>query len=163
MKHCRYFSGLLQTGSMVVAAMLTMGTPDARALTLLPPAAGSINSPEAAGYIERGLWMRSDANSRGAADQLAEAMRLYPTAAEAERAAAARALNAMTIPGADAIGILEKFMEEYPASAWRLTALVAVADVWFDRGEYAMALEAYNKLSLDACLLYTSPSPRDRG
>ena len=65
MKHCRYFPGLLQTGSMVVAAMLTMGTPDARALTLLPPAAGSINSPEAAGYIERGLWMRSDANSRG--------------------------------------------------------------------------------------------------
>lgn len=150
MKHCRYFSGLLQTGSMVVAAMLTMGTPDARALTLLPPAAGSINSPEAAGYIERGLWMRSDANSRGAADQLAEAMRLYPTAAEAERAAAARALNAMTIPGADAMGMLEKFMEKYPASAWRLTALVAVADVWFDRGEYAMALEAYNKLSLDA-------------
>ena len=46
--------------------------------------------------------------------------------------------------------LLEQFLADYPASAWRQTALLGVADAWFDRGEYAYALKAYRQVATDA-------------
>ena len=119
------------------------------ALTLMPPVAGSLNSAEAPGYIARAMEMRVDANHRGVADQLGEAIRLCPTASETERIRIAQALNEMTLPDSNAAELLDAFLRDYPASAWRLTALVAVGDVLFDRGDYADALQAYNRVNLD--------------
>lgn len=134
--------------SLILFALLS--TQIAEASALLPPVASSVNSPEAPGFVVRGAFMDIDGNHHGASDQIGEALRLYPSSDLRERALLARALNAMTIPGGDALRLLDEFIVEYPASAWRSTALQAVADVWFDCGEYATALEAYNRVGRNA-------------
>jgi len=107
---------------------------------------GSVNGPAVPGYVARATLMQGDANVRGAFDQYNEALRLFPTADEAEKARIMSALAAMSVPGCDAMGLLERFLKDYPASAWRSRALLAVADVLFDNGEYAAALKAYGNV-----------------
>lgn len=142
------------------ARVAVFGVIGAGALTASPrgvevTGAGSLNGSGAPGYVVRGALMQGDANVRGALDQLDEALRLYPSASEAEKAHVAAALAAMSVPGADAVERLEAFLRDYPASPWRSRALLAVADVLFDRGEYAAALNAYGRIpegSLDAAM-----------
>jgi len=112
--------------------------------------AGESGSTGAGGYVVRGEWMYRDSNTRGSLDQLDEALRLYPTATEAEKAELAAALAAMSVPGADAAGRLDEFLLRYPASAWRERVLLALADIWYDRDDYAMALKGYDKVGTDA-------------
>lgn len=115
--------------------------------------AGEINNSSAQGYVMRGGLMFGDANPRGVIDQVDEALRLFPDTDESERGEIARALAAMSVLGADAETLLGKFLQKYPASPWRERALLAVADTWYDRGEYAYALKMYDKVgdeSLDA-------------
>ena len=106
-----------------------------------PVAAQShINSPAAPGYLSRGAAMTNDGNPRGTIDQLKEALRQFPTANQAEKARLEKALAAMALPGVDAMPMVEAFLSDYPASAWRERALMAVADIYYDRGDYAQAL-----------------------
>lgn len=118
----------------------------------LPEAAGTIHadSPVPAGYLERGIMMRNDANVRGTLDQIGEALRGDLTLDEAERAEITAALSAMAVPGADAEGRIKSFLLKYPASPWRERALLAIADLLYDRQEYAVALKAYNNVSMEA-------------
>ncbi len=112
-----------------------------------PVAAQShINSPAAPGYLSRGAAMTNDGNPRGTIDQLKEALRQFPTANQAEKARLEKALAAMALPGVDAMPMVEAFLSDYPASAWRERALMAVADIYYDRGDYAQALKAYRAL-----------------
>lgn len=111
---------------------------------------GRINSPLTPGFVERGVAMPAGANFRGSLDQLNKALDMFPTASETEKARVAQALAALSVPGADAMKLLEQFLADYPASAWRQTALLGVADAWFDRGEYAYALKAYRQVATDA-------------
>lgn len=108
---------------------------------------GNLNDPDAQGYVVRGNMMLDDGNPRGTIDQMNEALRLFPASSEAERGEFARALAAMSVPGEDAMALLEEFLQKYPASPWRERALLAVADVWYDKGDYALALKAYNRVS----------------
>lgn len=156
MKHCRpnptrpirvgHKKGVLAAMIFVLATALWQ---PAAALTLFAPTSGSLNSAATPGFIARATAMYADANHRGTADQLGEAARLYPTASEHETLRIEQALNAMTLPGADAEALLDAFLRDYPASAWRNTALAAVADVLFDRGDYADALQAYARVNID--------------
>ena len=123
--------------------------------------AGAVEVPEAtamthagsyvpAGYLERGVLMGNDANVRGTIDQVGEALRGVMTLEESERVEITAALAAMAVPGKDADQMLEKFLQNYPASPWRERALLAVADILYDRQEYAMALKAYSNVSATA-------------
>lgn len=129
-----------------VAVISVIGAVAAPAQTPEAVSAGSLNGTEAPGYISRGVTMLGDANVRGALDQLDEALRLYPTAGENEKTCLAAAIAAMSVPGEDAAARLEAFLRDYPASPLCARALLALADVWFDRGEYAAALEAYGRI-----------------
>ena len=111
---------------------------------LLAPAAGELSGIDAAGWLKRGALMESDANFQGAYDQLTQGLGRDGNSDEAARMM--QALAAMRLPGADAMGLLESFLEDFPASALRQEALLAIGDVWFDRGEYAAALRAYGEV-----------------
>lgn len=119
----------------------------------LPEAAVTTHagSPAPAGYVERGVMMLNDANPRGTADQTGEALRGGALAAgDAERAEIMQALAAVSVPGMDAEALLEAFLREYPASQWRMRALLAIADIFYDRQEYAAALKGYNDVAAGA-------------
>lgn len=105
------------------------------------PAPGSVIGADAASWFKRGALMGSDANFQGASDQLSRGLALDGDSDEAARFNLA--LAAMRLPGADAMGLLDRFLEDFPASPMREQALLAIADVWFDRGDYAPALRAY--------------------
>lgn len=94
--------------------------------------------------------MRNDANPRGTLDQIGEALRGDLTLDEVERAEITAALAAMAVEGEDAMTRLEAFLQKYPASLWRERALLAVADLLYDRQEYAVALKAYGEVSTRA-------------
>ncbi|MDE6528964.1 MAG: tetratricopeptide repeat protein [Muribaculaceae bacterium] len=118
----------------------------------LPEAVATAHSgsPAPVGYIERGVMMLNDANPRGTLDQIGEALRGDLTLDEAERAEIAAALAAVSVPGMDADALLQAFLKKYPASQWRMRALLAIADILYDRHEYAVALKAYNDVAPQA-------------
>lgn len=113
----------------------------------LAPGNGTLTSVTAPAYATRGLLMHSDANFRSAADQLADALKAYPSADVAEKTRIAHALNALSIPGADAETLLRSFLTDYPASPWRSLAQFGLGDAMFDAGNYAGALAAYDEVS----------------
>lgn len=117
---------------------------------MLVPSAGSVNARDAGGWMERASLMLDDANYRGAADQLGQALREFPTASEKESALLREALAAMHIPGAEPAGKLTAFLETYPASPFRQRVLLALADLLYDKGDFHKALEAYGRVSLSA-------------
>lgn len=129
-------------GSMALAAN-GRELPEAIAVT-------HADSPVPAGYLERGVMMKNDANPRGTLDQVGQALRGELSLDEAERAEITAALAAMAVPGADAEGRLKEFLRKYPSSAWRERALLAIADILYDNREYAVALKAYNNVSAQA-------------
>lgn len=129
-------------GSMALAAN-GRELPEAIAVT-------HADCPVPAGYLERGVMMKNDANPRGTLDQVGQALRGELSLDEAERAEITAALAAMAVPGADAEGRLKEFLRKYPSSAWRERALLAIADILYDNREYAVALKAYNNVSAQA-------------
>lgn len=139
--------GIIGIGSAVLP-MQAQGNASGELMSTV--SSGWLNSNDAAGYLARGEWMASDANVRGALDQLKEAMREFPVSDDAEKAEIASALATMHIPGDDALNRLETFLQNHPASAWRERALLAVADVWYDRGEYALALKCYERVGSES-------------
>ncbi len=139
---------ILRTGLLPTFAFgLAM---NAAAMQPVNAGTGKINSPLTPAFVERGVAMPAGANFRGSLDQLNKALDMFPTASETEKARVAQALAALSVPGADAMKLLEQFLADYPASAWRQTALLGVADAWFDRGEYAYALKAYRQVATNA-------------
>lgn len=116
------------------------------------PDAGEIKDYTVSGYAKRGSLMLGDANFQGAGDQLDQSLRLVDGSFsdEAERLRMEQALAAMRLPGADAMGLLEAFLRDFPASAMRERALMAIADVFYDRGDYPAALRAYRSVDDDA-------------
>lgn len=112
------------------------------------PVAGEVSGGGADEWFKRGSLMAGDANFQGAADQLAHGLLLDGNSDEAARMN--QALAAMCLPGADAMGLLDDFLRDFPASALRQQALMAIGDVWFDRGEYAAAFRAYREVDGNA-------------
>lgn len=116
------------------------------AATAITISAG-INSPDATGYSGRARLMFADRNYTGCTDQSRQLKHLHPTPLQTEEAGLLTALSALHTPGReDAAQMLEEWIASYPSSPWRQTALAAVADFYFTRGEYVRALEGYNRV-----------------
>lgn len=111
---------------------------------LLPSAAkAQINSPEAAGYLQRGILMYEDRNYEGCADQLTRLRLLYPTAKEAEDALYYLGLASQGLGDDEAIQLLNKYLELYPSSPRRADVMMSVGDYYFNRANYSRAVEKY--------------------
>ncbi len=132
-------------GTAVAGAMCVCGQ---NTLT----AAGSFNAtlPDATGYAARAAIMANDANTRGALDQYTQALALLPDGLGRERMLWEHTMASLAIPGTDGIAAVENFINEYPASARRELALLAIGDIFYDRGEWNAALKAYRAVDPDA-------------
>lgn len=115
----------------------------AAAFAVPPVMNAQVNSPDAAGYIERGRLMFDDANYRGCIDQMGHALGLTDVPSDREEAEFYYARAAMAVPGMDALPLLEKFLADYPASQRRTQVQLYIGDCYYDRGEWAAALKAY--------------------
>lgn len=110
---------------------------------LFPAGSQSAVLPDARGYAARGNMMANDANIRGAVDQYTQALRLLPEGEGRERELWDNTVASLAIPGTDAMGAVEDFIDNYPASPRRELAMLAIGDILYDRGEWNAALKAY--------------------
>lgn len=121
------------------------------ALTSAESGGATVNSPVSQGFAERGRLMIADANYRGAADQLRQALLLNPApGAQREAAEYYLAIACAHIPGEDAAGMFTAFLEKYPASPYRERAMLGLAGALMDNADYTAALEIYNSINPDA-------------
>lgn len=116
----------------------------------VPAGAGECTAPAPSGYAARGALMLDDANIRGAADQLTQALQSLPAGNEKERAEWNRVLAVISLPGTDCTEAIERFINNYPASPRREQAMLAIADILLDNGQWGAALQAYRQVNPDA-------------
>ncbi|MDO4319927.1 MAG: tetratricopeptide repeat protein [Bacteroidales bacterium] len=105
-------------------------------------AGAQINSPVNAGYLARGEAMFADRNYAGCIDQLSSLDRSALTAVQLEQADWLLAVAAMHTSGAAAVGHLQAFIANYPASLHRGRALMYIGDCLVE-SDPAAALKAY--------------------
>lgn len=111
---------------------------------------GGSNQTAASAYATRGTLMLNDANVRGAIDQLSQALAALPAGHEKERDLWNQTVAALSLPGDMCTGTMRHFIDEYPASARREQAMLAIADLLFDRHEWGDALMAYREVNPEA-------------
>lgn len=111
---------------------------------------GNVTAADARGYATRATLMANDANMHGAADQFSRALELLPPGAEREKALWKQTVALLALPSTDGEAVVDSFLEEYPASVRREAALLALADLLFDRGEWNAARRAYAEVNPDA-------------
>lgn len=92
------------------------------------PALGVLNSPDAGGYLERGLLMLEDHNYSGCIDQLARIHALSPTPSQREDALYYLGRATLGLGDDEALTVLNRFLEEYPASTRRTDVMMSVGD-----------------------------------
>ncbi|MBD5186247.1 MAG: tetratricopeptide repeat protein [Bacteroidales bacterium] len=119
----------------LIAAMLALA---ATASAQKPPTA-----PE--GYLSRGLMMWADNNYPGTIDQSARALTLEGTC-DPEEARLLEALASARQNAPDAAAQLERYLDDYPASAHRNLALMALGDLAFNRREWGTAFTTYSRI-----------------
>ncbi len=116
-----------------------------------------VNAPSPQGYIERGTLMYSDQNYQGAIDQLTKAQSSTLTPSQREEA---RWFTAMSLLHSgditEARRMLEDFAADYPTSAHRIDAAMAIADCDFYQGHYLEALDRYESVDPSALDLYAA-------
>lgn len=116
------------------------------AFSLAITARAQINSPQADGYLSRGLLMWADRNAGGALDQLGHAHyldpQLLPDALLWEGLAAARTGDPR------ARSLIGRYLREFPASPIRNHALMALADIDFAESRWAAAFKAYQAIDM---------------
>ncbi|WP_289699549.1 tetratricopeptide repeat protein [Duncaniella muris] len=106
-----------------------------------------VNSPDAGGYLERGILMFDDRNYEGCIDQLARIHSLSPTPEQAERALYYLGLASQGLGDDEALALFRKFLADYPVSPLRADVMMSVGDYWFNRGNYAEALQEYAQVN----------------
>lgn len=116
--------------------------------------AAQITSSSAKGWIERARLMLDNGNYAGAIDQLsrAEVMQLDP--AQAEQAAFLLGVASVHADNAYAAQLLSRFLAEYPASALRYEAMLALGDCYYgttlSASPWDKALEIYDQIDPSA-------------
>ncbi len=111
------------------------------------PALGVLNSPDAGGYLERGLLMLEDHNYSGCIDQLARIHALSPTPSQREDALYYLGRATLGLGDDEALTVLNRFLEEYPASTRRTDVMMSVGDYHFFRNDYPKALMQYAQIN----------------
>ncbi len=109
-------------------------------------AGAQAGSPDAAGYLQRGIFMFEDRNYSGCIDQLARIHSLASTPQEREEALFYLGKATLGLGDDEALGILTRFLKEYPVSPRRADVKMSVGDFYFNRGEYAQALKEYDQV-----------------
>ena len=102
-----------------------------------------INSPDAQGYLERGILMCDDRNFEGCLDQMSRLHNLTTTPQQRELAHYYMGRATLGLGDDEALEILRAFLREYPASTRRIDVMMMVGDWYFNRGQYAEALTEY--------------------
>lgn len=112
------------------------------------PLLADINSPDAQGYLERGIAMlEADGNTAGAIDQLSRLHNLPCTPEQQEEALYYMALATLRSGDDEALPMIKEFLNRYPVSPRRATVMSLEADYYFDRSEWAMALKLYEQVN----------------
>ncbi len=110
-------------------------------------AGAQVNSPDAGGYLERGILMFEDHNYSGCIDQLARIHALASTPGQREEALFYLGKATLGLGDDEALGILNRFLEDYPISPRRADVMMSVGDYYYHRGEYAQALNEYAQVN----------------
>lgn len=106
-----------------------------------------VNSPNPEGFVTRGELMYRDNNYTGAIDQLTSPETGLASPDDIEAAAYTAALAYLKSGSIEeARRELVKFVDEYPASRFRLEAKMGIADCDFFDGNYKKALAGYRKI-----------------
>lgn len=130
------------------------------AAALPPTATAQINSPQAAGYLERGIQMYDDGNYNGCLDQLMQMRLLDPTALQSQDAHYYSAMATLGQGDDEALAMLRTFLARFPQSPRRQMVLASIGDFFFTRAQYADAIKAYLKVD-PAALASTDAYTRD--
>lgn len=94
------------------------------------------------------MW--ADKNYEGCADQMYNAMRLSPTAAQSEEARWYLALASVGMDDDAAMYLVTKWIEDFPGSPRMPEAKMLVGDIYFESADYRKAIEAYDKVDAKA-------------
>ncbi len=104
---------------------------------------GVMNS-EACGYLERGRLMYEAHNYVGAIDQLEHMKRLPSDASMREQADYYIALSRFEQGDESSLALLQRFIDDYPASTLAMDAQMRVGNFYFYRGQWESALLSYS-------------------
>ena len=116
--------------------------------------AAQVESPDAGGYLRRGILMFENRNYGGCIDQLARINSLTSTSAQREEALFYLGKATLGLGDDEALLILRRFLNDYPVSPLRADVMMSVGDYYFHRGEYSDALREY--LLVDPAALTTA-------
>ena len=112
---------------------------------------GQINSPAPEGFLERGVFMYTDANYLGTLQQLRHASKSHTlTDQEQRKLLYYEALAVFNTDGANAAQpLFDAWLNQYPGAYERADVMMSLADCVFTRN-YAEALRLYNEINPDA-------------
>ncbi|MCM1293691.1 MAG: tetratricopeptide repeat protein [Bacteroides sp.] len=109
-----------------------------------------INSPDAEGYLQRGIAMYDDNNFNGCIDQLLQIRNLNDLDSRAEDVLYYLAMATLHSGDDEALDLLKSFIDTYPQSPRIQDVTMTVGDYFFTRGSYGEALDYYGKVNIDA-------------
>ena len=115
----------------------------ALAATAIFSASAQMNLPVDAGYHNRAISMYQDKNYQGCIDQMSQLLKTNPTLQQQEMAEYYIAMSSMYKGDADALTKLNRFLENYPTSLYRMDVAMAIGDCYFNAEDYAAALAQY--------------------
>lgn len=103
-------------------------------------------TPSAVSFFERGTAMLAERNYVGASDQLSIVLKQHPGLSTEEASEFSYAVSQQHLGSADARELLVAFLNKYPASVLRSQAKVALADIYYDSGDWNEALRIYDEV-----------------
>lgn len=114
------------------------------------PLSAQINSPEASGYLQRGVEMYRNRNYTGCIDQMLQLRKLNPTSEQSREAFYYLAMSTLYTGNDEAIVLFDEWLRLYPESPLREDVEASAGDYYFTRGKYAEALARYDKVAFGA-------------
>lgn len=97
-------------------------------------------------FIARGIKMYEDRNYNGCIDQMSEASRRTIPQSMQEIADYYIVCSKYRRGDADCLEAVSRFMEQYPASAWRYEMSAMLGDCYFFDGRFGNAVRAYEEI-----------------
>lgn len=109
-------------------------------------ATAQVNSPANDGYYSRGQLMYNDGNYVGCIDQMSHLKLQHPEKSQLEAADFYIAMSSAHLGKADAVNLLNQFVNQYPQSVHTNEAIITIGNILLDAENYDEALEAYRKI-----------------